>query len=255
MSTALQGSERPDGPAGATSTPHAARWGSAAGSPYRLKDDPFSSHGIILGNLGEGRGRRLLDVGTADGYLAERLTAAGWEVTGLERDPTLAEAARQRCHRVLVVDLERETPVLPGDFHAAVFGDVLEHLSDPLKTLRALGSRVAPEATVVVSVPNIAHLWIRLGLLVGRFEYEDRGILDRTHLRHFTRRSLLAMLVEAGLEVRRLLTTPVPLPLVVPRRLHGRWLDTVHRASAAASRAWPGGLAYQFVAVCGRGRR
>lgn len=228
---------------------------SAATSPYRLKEDAFSSHGLILALLGGGRGRRLLDVGAADGYLAQRLAAAGWEVTGLERDPALAEAARAHCQHTVVVDLERETPALVGIFDAAVFADVLEHLSDPLKTLRALCGRVAVDGTIVVSVPNIAHLWIRLGLLLGRFEYRDRGILDRTHLRHFTRRSFTAMLAAADLQVRRLLATPVPLPLVVPPRLHGRWLDAVHRASAAASRAWPGGLAYQFVAVCGRRAR
>ena len=228
---------------------------SAAAPPYRLKDDPFSSHGIILALLGVGRGRRLLDVGTADGYLSERLAAAGWEVTGLERDPALAEAARAHCREMAVVDLERETPVLVGMFDAAVFADVLEHLSDPLKTLRALCGRVALDGTIVVSVPNIAHLWIRLGLLLGRFDYRDRGILDRTHLRHFTRRSFTAMLAAADLQVRRLVATPVPLPLVVPSRLHGRWLEAVHRASAVASRAWPGGLAYQFVAVCARRAR
>lgn len=219
-------------------------------SPYRLKDDPHSSHSVILSRLGEGRGRKALDVGAADGFLAERLTAQGWTVTALERDPELAARAHGRCKEVVVADLESAPPLLHGPFDAIVYGDVLEHLSDPGAVLRALDQTLAPEGTVIVSVPNVAHLWVRLSLLAGRFDYADRGILDRTHLRFFTRRTLRELLRAAGLTVVELAVTPVPLPLVVPPRWHGRWLPRVHALSAGAARGWPGGLAYQFVAVC-----
>ena len=217
---------------------------------YRLKDDPHSSHSVILARLGEGRGRRALDVGAADGFLAERLTAHGWSVTALERDPELAARARGRCKEVVVADLESAPPLLHGPFEAIIYGDVLEHLSDPTTVLRALDQTLAPGGAVIVSVPNVAHLWVRLSLLAGRFDYADRGILDRTHLRFFTRRTLLELLRSAGLRVDELAVTPVPLPLVVPPRWHGRVLAGVHALSAGAARAWPGGLAYQFVAVC-----
>lgn len=219
---------------------------------YRLKDDRHSSHALILDALGEGEGRRVLDVGAADGFLAERLTARGWQVTALERDEAQAAVARGKCREVVVVDLEREAPPLEGSFDAVVYGDVLEHLSDPLAVMRRLHPLLAPGATVIVSVPNVAHLWIRLSLLVGRFEYGDRGILDGTHLRFFTRRTFLDLLAGAGLEVRALRVTPAPLPQVVPERLHGAWLWRLHALSAAAARCWTTGLAYQFVAVCAR---
>lgn len=217
---------------------------------YRLKADPYSSHGIILARLGEGGGQRALDVGAADGFLAERLTDRGWRVTALERDPEMAARARTRCHEVVVADLEQGVPALGGPFDAVICGDVLEHLSDPLPVLRGLGRYVAPGGTVIVSVPNVAHLWVRLSLLIGRFEYEDRGILDRTHLRYFTRRTFLDLLARAGLRVSELAVTPVPLPLVVPDRLHGAWLSGVHALSARAAHCWKSGLAYQFVGVC-----
>ncbi len=221
-------------------------------SPYQLKSDPYSSHAVILSRLGEGRGRRALDVGAADGFLAELLTRQGWQVTALERDPTQAAKARGRCHEVIIADLDQAAPRLQGLFDAIVYGDVLEHLNDPLPVLVALDRTLAADGRVVVSVPNVAHLWVRLSLALGRWDYADRGILDRTHLRFFTKRSFAALLRDAGLSVEELVATPVPLPLILPPRLHGRALDAVHALSAGAARAWKSGLAYQFVAVCRR---
>lgn len=219
-------------------------------SPYRFKRDAHSSHAHILRALGEGRGRRALDVGAASGFLTERLTEQGWRVTALEREPALAAQVGRSAERVVVADLDAGAPEVGGPFEAIVYGDVLEHLTDPLAALVGLNRALAHDATVVVSVPNVAHLWVRLNLLAGRWNYEDRGILDRTHLRFFTRRTLEDLLTRAGLVVTDLAVTPVPLPLVVPERLHGWWLDAVHAASATMARVWPGGLAYQFVATC-----
>jgi 2-polyprenyl-3-methyl-5-hydroxy-6-metoxy-1,4-benzoquinol methylase len=223
-------------------------------SVYQLKSDPHSSHAVILRSLGEGGGRRALDVGAADGFLSELLTRQGWQVTALERDPEQAAKARGRCHEVIVADLDDAAPRLTGLFDAIVYGDVLEHLSNPLPVLVALDRSLAPGGRVLVSVPNIAHLWMRLSLLLGRWDYADRGILDRTHLRFFTRRSFVRFLADAGLEVEELVATPVPLPLVVPPRFHGAVLDAVHGLSARAARVWKSGLAYQLVAVCRRAR-
>jgi len=223
-------------------------------SPYQLKTDPHSSHAVILSLLGEGRGRRALDVGAADGFLAELMTRQGWQVTALERDPGQAAKARGRCHEVIVADLDGAAPHLDGAFDAIVYGDVLEHVSDPLPVLVAINRSLAPEGRVIVSVPNVAHLWVRLSLLLGRWDYGDRGILDRTHLRFFTRRSFARFLAEAGLVLDELTATPVPLPLVVPPRFHGGLLETIHGLSAGAARAWKGGLGYQLVAVCRRAK-
>jgi SAM-dependent methyltransferase len=216
----------------------------------RGAEDPYSSRAVIAGRLGAGRGRRALDIGAADGALAERLTAQGWDVTAVERDPGLAALARGRCREVVVADLERGLPALGGPYDAAVCGDVLEHLSDPLRALRVLSRSLAPDAMVIVAVPNVAHLWIRLSLLLGRFEYRDRGILDRSHLRFFTRRSLLNLLANAGLRVREVLTTPVPLPVAAAELLPGGALHVARAVNATATRCWAGGLAYEFVAVC-----
>jgi len=215
-------------------------------SPYTLKPDPYSSHSVIVAWLGDGDGRRLLDVGAADGLLSRPLAARGWRVTAVERDATAARGLDSACERVIVADVEA-LPALGGPFHAILYGDVLEHLRDPAQILKTVGRDLAPGGRVIVSVPNVAHLWIRLSLLAGRFEYADRGILDRTHLRFFTKRTLWDLLRAGGLRVRRWTATPVPLYQVVPERLHGAPLAAVHALSASVSRAMPRLFAYQFV--------
>jgi 2-polyprenyl-3-methyl-5-hydroxy-6-metoxy-1,4-benzoquinol methylase len=216
-------------------------------SRYALKRDPYSSHSVILDWLGAGRGRRLLDVGAADGLLSRLLTERGWKVTGLEADPAAAAAGAPHCERMIVADLDAGVPPLEGEFDAIVCADVLEHLRDPAAALAALRRALAPDGEVVISIPNVAHLWMRLSLLAGRFDYAERGILDRTHLRFFTRRTLAALVTGAGLRVARLTPTPVPLYQVVPPRWHGRALAAVHALSAGSARVWPRLLAYQYV--------
>jgi 2-polyprenyl-3-methyl-5-hydroxy-6-metoxy-1,4-benzoquinol methylase len=216
-------------------------------SRYTLKGDPYSSHSVILGWLAEGRGRRLLDVGAADGLLSRLLTERGWKVTGLEADSVAAAAGAAHCERMVVADLDAGIPALEGEFDAIVCADVLEHLRDPAGALAALRRSLAPGGEVVISIPNVAHLWIRLSLLAGHFDYAERGILDRTHLRFYTRRTLGALVAGAGLHVARLTATPVPLYQVVPERWHGGALAAVHALSAGAARTLPRLLAYQFV--------
>ena len=217
------------------------------GSRYTLKDDPYSSHSVILDWLGDGRGRRLLDVGAADGLLSRLLTERGWKVTGLEADPAAAAAGAAHCERMIVADLDAGIPPLEGQFDAIVCADVLEHLRDPAGALATLRRALARGGQVVISMPNVAHLWMRLSLLAGRFEYAERGILDRTHLRFYTRRTLTALVRGAGLRIARLTSTPVPLYQLVPTRWHGRALAAVHALSAHTARALPRLLAYQFL--------
>jgi 2-polyprenyl-3-methyl-5-hydroxy-6-metoxy-1,4-benzoquinol methylase len=217
---------------------------------YAFKADPHSSHALILDWLGDGRGRRVLDVGAADGLLARRLSAQGWRVTAIESDPALGAAATPHVERLVDADLNAGIPAVDGPFDAIVYGDVLEHLVDPLAVLRGLEGALAPAGVVVLSIPNVAHLWMRLSLLGGRFQYGDRGLLDRTHLRFFTERSLRDLLREAHLSIERWTATPVPLHQVVPAEWQGGWLDRLHAASAAVARRVPRLLGYQFVVLC-----
>jgi len=223
--------------------------GMSATPRYVLKPDPHSSHSLILKWLGEGRGRRILDVGAADGIVSRRLTERGWRVTGLEGDPALAQAGARYCERMLTANLNRDIPDVAGPFDAILYGDVLEHLVDPLRVLVELDRALVPDGFVVISVPNIAHLYVRLLLLVGRFDYIDRGILDDSHLRFFTERSLRALLADAGLTVERFTATPAPLYQILPASWHKRWVAATHAVNAVIARSLPRLLGYQLIVL------
>ena len=130
-----------------------------------------------------------------------------------------------------------------------MYGDVLEHLANPLRVLTGLTRFLAPDGVVALSVPNVAHFVVRLSLLIGRFDYLDRGILDSTHLRFFTERSLRALVADAGLDLERITATPAPLYQVLPARVHGAWLAMTHRLNAWLARSLPRLLGYQFIVL------
>ena len=166
-------------------------------------DAPNNSHAFALQLIGSSK--RVLELGPATGYFTRELVARGCRVVAVEVDPAAAEKVRQHAERVIVGDLA--DPEVIGSavdaegFDVVVAGDVLEHLPDPLRVLRACRAALKPGGYVVLSVPNIAHADIKLQLLAGRFPYRDTGLLDRTHLHFFTRDSLEEMLRDAGLLV------------------------------------------------------
>jgi SAM-dependent methyltransferase len=178
------------------------------------------SHKLVLAEVPDGA--RVLDVGCATGYLAAELTRRGCVVDGVEFDPAAAEQARRpgRCREVVVGDLESpltreavEAMVGATKPDAILCADVLEHLRDPWSVLAWLRTLLACDGRAVISVPNIAHWTARRALLRGRFDYADFGLLDRTHLRFFTRASATELARRAGFAVRAERPVPAPLPL------------------------------------------
>lgn len=129
-----------------------------------------------------------------------------------------------------------------------VCGDVLEHLRDPLRVFTGLNRYLVPGGKVVVSVPNIAHVAIRVMLLFGSFEYMERGILDRTHLRFFTLRSFRRFLAQGGMQVEELVVTPLPLCVMVQQKWQGRSFRAMNYVNALSARLLKRLFGYQFVA-------
>lgn len=147
------------------------------------------------------KARRVLECGCSNGFLSRLITDDGGPVVvGLELEADAAEEARQYCDRVVVADLASVgwAEQIGETFDLITFGDVLEHLPDPVTVLRRAATLLEPGGSILVSLPNIAHWSVRCRLLAGRFDYRPTGIMDATHLRFFTRRSAVAMLQQAG---------------------------------------------------------
>ncbi|MFO0659475.1 MAG: class I SAM-dependent methyltransferase [Polyangiaceae bacterium] len=159
-----------------------------------------------------GRPRTVLDVGCGTGINGAQLRSRGAHVTGIETNAAAATLARSRLDQVLELDITRDEDLdALGDrkFDLILFGDVLEHLVAPLDALRRFVDRLEDGGHVIVSLPNIAAWPIRLKLLRGDFSYESSGILDRTHLRFFTRETATKLVQDAGLEVMRVEQNPM----------------------------------------------
>lgn len=171
-------------------------------SKYETKpnlDDKNTSHALIAAAVGHDK--RVLDVGCAAGDFAEVLAGRGCRVTGIELDPDAALRAESYCERVIVGDVERldvKSELAEETFDVVVFGDVLEHLKEPLAALKRLKPCLRPEGYAVASIPNVAHGSVRLALLRGMFRYRSLGLLDDTHLRFFTRESVEQLFEDAG---------------------------------------------------------
>jgi 2-polyprenyl-3-methyl-5-hydroxy-6-metoxy-1,4-benzoquinol methylase len=158
-----------------------------------------NSHTLIVELVGHSR--CVLDVGASTGFLARVLTERGCTVTGIEIDPESARLAEESCERVIVGNVEEldlDAEIGEETFDVLVFGDVLEHLKDPLLSLERFKPFLNPGGHVVASIPNIAHGSVRLALLQGNFRYRPLGLFDNTHLRFFTRESVEEMFERAG---------------------------------------------------------
>jgi 2-polyprenyl-3-methyl-5-hydroxy-6-metoxy-1,4-benzoquinol methylase len=216
-------------------------------SKYDTTLDPAvsnNSHYQLLDLVG-GR-KSVLDVGCATGFLAKALVERGCVVSGIEYDVEAAEQARQHLDQLVVGDLnEIDLAEAFGGrtFEVIILGDVLEHLVDPAVVLAGLVVLLAPGGSVVISIPNVAHGSMRLALLQGSWDYRELGLMDRTHIRFFTRRTLLAMLRSAGLVAVDVRTTSLdPLAGEVPvdvDRLPPGVVDWV--------RQQPDAFSYQFL--------
>ncbi len=182
----------------------------------------------------------VLDVGCWNGTLGRELVReCGAIVDGVERDAAQAQRAREAGYRrVDIVDLDRGVPHADGcTYDFLLFGDVLEHLVDPDRVLAAFVPRLKPGGRVLLSLPNVAFVANRFTHLLGRWDYRDYGILDRTHLRFYTRDSMVALIEGAGLRVVRIegYVGLHKYPWLVREPL--RWLG----------RAWPSLFAIQIV--------
>jgi 2-polyprenyl-3-methyl-5-hydroxy-6-metoxy-1,4-benzoquinol methylase len=235
-----------------------------ASEAYESKLEPTleSSHKVILDRLGDVAGKRVLDVGCGNGVIARELARRGAIVTGIDYLPDPSWNVEQPSLDFMLADLEVGLPDgLSSEYDVIVAADILEHLRAPEELLGKLALRLALTGHLILSVPSISHWYPRLLIGAGRFRYDRRGILDRTHLRFFTPRSSVEMVESVGGHVEDVLYTGTPFEVLrrsasgTPTSEGGDFLErstaALSRLSTASARAWPNLFAYQIVVVAG----
>jgi SAM-dependent methyltransferase len=172
----------------------------AAAQPGGRSDAYYVQSRPEVADLVPSQCRRVLEVGCGGGELGRLLKQRGHYVAGVELIPEAAEAARRHLDHVVTADVETDgLPFTSGSFDAVVFADVLEHLVDPWRVLREGAALITPDGCVVASIPNVQNLDVVWRLLRGRWDYRERGILDRGHLRFFTLNGIHDLFEQAGL--------------------------------------------------------
>jgi 2-polyprenyl-3-methyl-5-hydroxy-6-metoxy-1,4-benzoquinol methylase len=165
-----------------------------------------ASRSEMLGLIPSTAGR-LLDVGCSWGAFGEALMRERprLQVFGIDSSLEAVEVARNRLVKVVHGQFPDDLPDDWRSFECITFNDSLEHLVDPWEALRICKDRLAVTGVVVASIPNVRWLPISLGLLrKGTWRYETTGILDRTHLRFFTRSGIETLFTDVGYEIRQL---------------------------------------------------
>lgn len=150
--------------------------------------------------------KRIIEVGCSSGALARefKVLSPTCHWVGIEIDPSYAELAKRYCDRCLALDIE----FAAEDFWKEVsntdcwiFGDTLEHLRDPWSILKLIRTNITNHGVVVACIPNAQHWSLQAKLSIGDFRYEENGLLDRTHLRWFTRQTIIEMFDQSGFQI------------------------------------------------------
>jgi 2-polyprenyl-3-methyl-5-hydroxy-6-metoxy-1,4-benzoquinol methylase len=215
---------------------------------YRLKDDPLGSHQQIAGLVRELRREPILDVGSAQGMMGQLLRDDRFEIDAVEPHPEWAAMARPFYKTMYQGQIE-QVDLPRSRYQVVICADVLEHTVNPVAVLKKLRDAATRDATFIISLPNIAHISVRLLLLFGYFPKMNRGLLDRTHLHCYTRDTARHMLENAGLKVQRRLATLAPLSEVWPNANGHVLFRALWHAQSMALRMSTGLFAYQWILV------
>jgi predicted TPR repeat methyltransferase len=218
--------------------------------PYHDKPDPWSSHSIISEWLKKcPPGSRVLDIGTGTGSIGRFCEGLDLVFRGIEPNLTWADLAKPYYNEIYNRLLEQLSDDYLMGHQVVVCADVLEHMANPGPELARLVRLQVPGTYFMISIPNIANIWVRFKLLFGQFDYSDRGILDRTHLRFFTRRTMLEMIEFAGLDIQHIRATPIPINMVEPFFKQTSIGKLIHRGLAFITRLFPTLFGYQFIVL------
>jgi glycosyltransferase involved in cell wall biosynthesis len=214
--------------------------------PYTFKPSDGSSHSLIIRRLAMEPPSKILDLGCSDGAVAAELRRHGHHVTGV--DAMARPGVEERVDHFVQADLEAGIPAEIGTgYDVVVAGDVIEHVRHGERLLVDMARCVRPGGFVLASVPNFAHWYPRARVVTGRFGYDQRGILDATHVRFFTRRTFERAAAHAGFRVRRFEASGLPLDVLAEGDAPGLGRRLVQRADRIGVSMYPSLFGYQLL--------
>lgn len=217
--------------------------------PNIEKQDPWSSHSIIQKWLNRfPLETRELDIGTATRLLGKRCEGSSFLLKGIEPVQEWAEEAKPCYDKILCTSIEQAPDEFLLKQDVVILADILHHTSNPGEILKHLVGLQKPGTQIFISIPKVANIWVRFNLLFGKLNYSDNSILNRTHLRFFTKSTFSDLLHLSGLNLVELRFTPIPLNRVNPFFQNNPLGRFIHRALNSFARLLPGLFAYQFVA-------
>jgi 2-polyprenyl-3-methyl-5-hydroxy-6-metoxy-1,4-benzoquinol methylase len=215
-----------------------------AGLAYTFKHSRHGSHVQIIDAIAPRTS--VLDLGCSQGLLAAPLLEKEVSVVGVDAGPP--RRASPQLAAYYRRDLEEELDLPQGRvFDYVVVSDVIEHIKNRRQLLRSVRRYLKPEGRLIISTPNIALWFYRLSLLVGRFEYGPRGVLDDTHVHLFTRATFRREVERAGFRVLAERVTALPFELIFESTGQSRLVRMLSAGYHALARLWPAMFAYQFI--------
>ncbi len=218
---------------------------------YPVKQSTHSSHHFA--RLAVGTGEDILDLGCGRGVLAEEFVRRGNRVVGVDILPPdkVSTALQRYLQESFFLNGLANVKNLLGEarFDKVLLLDVIEHVPDSEGMLRECLDLLRPGGQLIVSVPNIANITVRMMLLFGRFDYMPRGIMDRTHLRFFTRKTIRRVVEQAGYSIIRHQMTVIPLEIITGLAQQNILMRSMHGFLIVLTRFFPGLFGYQSFIV------
>lgn len=216
---------------------------------YPFKEYPYSSHSEILKIVNSKTNLKILEISDGNSVLVTKIrkdnkvTGAGFAL----QDETVSK----NYEKYFQCDLNKGLPdeVMKHEFDIALLPDILEHLYNYKNLLSSLDKTIKSGGKIIFSIPNIANIYVRLNLLIGRFPYADRGLLDRNHMHFFTLGSVRKLIHSYGYSIVKAKYTPIPIIEVLPKFLKKNLGYVLNFVLFVMSQVFRRVFSYQFIFI------
>jgi 2-polyprenyl-3-methyl-5-hydroxy-6-metoxy-1,4-benzoquinol methylase len=217
---------------------------------YKNKSDKYSSHSLIISQIKKlgPKNTEMLDIGCFTGELLNRIRQIE-DTSNIYYGADLANYINKDFDFIKFYTLDFNSPDLDKvfenrKFEIIILGDILEHLVDPWKALDNLVQIVKHTSKILISIPNSAHWYFRLKVLLGKIEYTRNGLFDKTHLRFFTKKSSKELIENSKFKVISLNYSSIPWENILNLRMLMKPISILERFLIALR---PEIFAYQFI--------